>query len=185
MEDDLRLIGGRIRHARKQQGLRLSDLADTAGCSESMLSKIENGKVTPSLPTLCNIARALNATASALLREDAGPCMVVRSAEREAVRHGNGEAIDAARLIPAMARRFLDAYVLEVPPGAVFDNKFLHQGETLGFVLNGALSLGANGREHVLGEGDAFHSRPEMGYTCRNTGPAPTALLMVTVTPGV
>lgn len=184
MENDLRLIGGRIRQARKQQGLRLSDLSDSAGCSESMLSKIENGKVTPSLPTLRNIARALDTKISTLLCEDSQPCLVIRRADREVVPSSNGSGINTARLIPGLSRRFLDAYVLEVPPGAEFNNGFLREGETLGYILTGALSLGTDGQEHELINGDAFHIRPEMGYTCTNNGQDKTSLLVVTVTPG-
>lgn len=185
LENDLRLIGGRIRQVRKQQGLRLSDLSDSAGCSESMLSKIENGKVTPSLPTLRNIARALDTRVSTLLCEDSHPCMVIRSTDREAMHGNNGSGIEASRLIPAMSRRFLDAYVLEVPPGAAFSNGFLREGETLGYVLSGVLSLGSDELEHRLAMGDAFHIRPDMGYTCTNSGPDKTSLLIVTVSPGV
>jgi ribosome-binding protein aMBF1 (putative translation factor) len=45
-------IGTRLRHARLMQGARLKDVADQAGCSESLVSKIENNKLEPSLQVL-------------------------------------------------------------------------------------------------------------------------------------
>src|SRR5258708_19692121 len=36
-------LGVRLRHGRMTMGLRLRDLAEKAECSESMISKIENG----------------------------------------------------------------------------------------------------------------------------------------------
>ncbi len=38
--------------------MTLRALASSVGCSESLLSKIENGKVTPSVPMLNRLAQA-------------------------------------------------------------------------------------------------------------------------------
>ena len=50
--DDLQ-IGGRVKHARLMAGIRMRELAVKVGCTESMISKIESGRVVPSLPMLC------------------------------------------------------------------------------------------------------------------------------------
>ena len=51
-------LGVKLRHTRMTKGMRLRDLAEKAECSESMLSKIENGHAVPSLKTLYRIAEA-------------------------------------------------------------------------------------------------------------------------------
>ncbi len=48
-----------MRHARLTKRLRLLDIASQVGCAESMLSKIECGKATPSLGMLHRVAAAL------------------------------------------------------------------------------------------------------------------------------
>src|SRR5690349_24831473 len=53
-------VGARIRHARILKGMRMRDLAQGVGCDESMISKIEAGKVTPSLVMLNKIVVALD-----------------------------------------------------------------------------------------------------------------------------
>ena len=53
-------IGQRIRAIRRDLDLTVSDLASAAGISTGMLSKIENGQISPSLATLQAIAAALN-----------------------------------------------------------------------------------------------------------------------------
>ncbi|MFN7116463.1 MAG: helix-turn-helix domain-containing protein [Saprospiraceae bacterium] len=58
-------IGKRIKSLRQQRGVKLTELADIAGISKGLLSKIENGRTVPSLPVLLSIIRALN-----LLPED-------------------------------------------------------------------------------------------------------------------
>jgi transcriptional regulator with XRE-family HTH domain len=40
-------VGARLRWARLSKGLRMRDLAQAVGCDESMISKIEAGKVMP------------------------------------------------------------------------------------------------------------------------------------------
>src|SRR5271170_3193949 len=63
-------IGGRLRHARLLNAMRLKDLAKRAGCSESMLSKIENERAVPSLTTLHRLCKALNTSISSLLSSE-------------------------------------------------------------------------------------------------------------------
>src|ERR1700680_4419728 len=53
-------VGDRLRRARLSKGLRMRDLAQAVGCDESMISKIEAGKVLPSLPMLNKMVRALD-----------------------------------------------------------------------------------------------------------------------------
>src|SRR4051812_50229460 len=53
-------IGPRLRRARLLRGLRMRDLAQAVGCDESMISKIEAGKVMPSLPMLDKMVHALD-----------------------------------------------------------------------------------------------------------------------------
>ena len=60
MEDYLLNIGKRIKEIRKDKQLIISDVADKAGVSNGLISRIENGRSFPSLPVLLNIIGALN-----------------------------------------------------------------------------------------------------------------------------
>lgn len=53
-------IGQRLRAVRKEKGMTLAELGDTAGVSKSLLSKIENGRTVPSLPVLLNLISSLD-----------------------------------------------------------------------------------------------------------------------------
>lgn len=53
-------IGAQIRMHRKRLDITGGELATTANLSSGMLSKIENGQISPSLSTLQSLARALN-----------------------------------------------------------------------------------------------------------------------------
>ena len=52
-------IGKRIRYLRRFQGLTSEELARLAGVSQSMISQIERGQVSPSLETLWKLSHSL------------------------------------------------------------------------------------------------------------------------------
>jgi len=52
-------IGAKIRQIRKENQLKLGELAEQSGISIAMLSKIENGRVFPTLPSLIQILKTL------------------------------------------------------------------------------------------------------------------------------
>jgi len=53
-------IGKNMRYIRQQQNLKLHEVAQLAGVSKSLLSKIENGRSVPSVPVLLSLIKALN-----------------------------------------------------------------------------------------------------------------------------
>jgi DNA-binding XRE family transcriptional regulator len=53
-------IGVQVRLLRRRVGITVSELAASAGLSGGMLSKIENGQISPSLASLQALAGALN-----------------------------------------------------------------------------------------------------------------------------
>jgi transcriptional regulator with XRE-family HTH domain len=52
-------IGAKIRTYRKAKKLRVLDLANASGISSAMVSKIENGRIIPTIPTLFDLIRVL------------------------------------------------------------------------------------------------------------------------------
>ncbi|WP_010136481.1 helix-turn-helix domain-containing protein [Ochrovirga pacifica] len=64
MDDFLIGIGKRIKSIRKKKGITISNLASTAGVSNGLISRIENGRTIPSLPVLLELISALEVDAS-------------------------------------------------------------------------------------------------------------------------
>jgi transcriptional regulator with XRE-family HTH domain len=52
-------VGKRLRYLRKSRGFTAGDLAKKAGISQSMISQIERGLVSPSLETLWQMSHCL------------------------------------------------------------------------------------------------------------------------------
>lgn len=84
-----RAIGHEVRTARKRLGITVADLATATGLSAGMLSKIENGNISPSLTTLQALSRALGVAITDLFRGYEEP--------RNAVFVPAGEGVDVER----------------------------------------------------------------------------------------
>ena len=65
-------IGKRLGSVRAQRGLSQGTVSRLAGLAPSYLSKIENGRIQPTFPTLWRILRALHADVADVLAVDAG-----------------------------------------------------------------------------------------------------------------
>lgn len=154
-------IGRRIRAFRKMQRLRLLDLAQRAECSESLLSRIETGRVVPSLSTLHRLSQALRVNVTVLLEDrDDQLCTVYSPETRPRTAHGDpteGDGSTAESLVPYAADRRLEALIVHLPPVGALCGPFSHDGEEVGLVLGGTLELVVDGETHLIGEGSSFY----------------------------
>lgn len=180
-------IGIRLRHARKVMGLRLRELAERVGCSESFLSKIENNKVNPSLQMLHRIVTELNFSIGEILSEDIEENQVVmRAGQRPIIRMVPSRATEGTHvewLVPPGDSRLLAGSIHSVNPGGGSLGTIQHAGEELGFILEGELELEVDGKIHTLNPGDSFFFRSDLPHGYRNPGQALTRILWVNTPP--
>ena len=67
-EDVCRVVGERVRDARRSLGLTMAEFAEVAEISLGMVSKIEHGQTSPSLSTLTCLAHASKVPITAFFR---------------------------------------------------------------------------------------------------------------------
>ena len=176
-----------LRHARLVKGLRLKDLADRSGCSESMISKIENNKTAPSLNTLHRIAKALGTSVAELLQDrTSGGEVVTRQHERRIIRETGGDVSGGAEaevIIPFGSSSMLQAFLIRLSPGAGSGGIIQHEGEEVGFVRSGQLSLTVLGTSYLLQEGDLFFFSSANPHSFSNPGKTVTEVVWVNTPP--
>lgn len=101
MVDDLaRLVGERLRAARRERGLSVGALADAAGVGKGSLSEIENGIRNPTLSTLYSVAGALGVPLATLIADQAGSRVTSPGVEARLldVTRDGGQAVEVYRL---------------------------------------------------------------------------------------
>lgn len=186
MNEQRNALGLRIKHRRMVMGLKIADLAELAGCSESMISKIENGKANPSLKALQRIANALDTQAATLMSEGTNETMIIRDHDRPKLHitsFRSSEDIVMESLAPYSPSRLLQANIHVVPPGVHTNETYSHEGEDLGYVLEGKLELWLGEDKHLLNPGDSFIFRSEIPHGYANPGDVITRVLWVNTPP--
>lgn len=176
-------VGGRLKHARLVKGLTLKQVAAIADCSESLLSKIENGRTFPSLPMLHRIAAALDTNVSALLASAGEQDSIVSAPGDRANYVVHGQGVRLERVIPYATTHLLQSNIVSIAPGAGLEGDIIHQGEELGYVLEGEIELTVDGRPYRAAAGASFHFRSERPHSYRNVGKVPARVIWVSTPP--
>lgn len=114
-------LAQRIRKHRLDKRLTLEDVATRSGLTRSWLSKVENFRITPSLPALGQIASALSVTVAELVEGlDAKPTLIkVAKDERKIVDRDKSETNTAVyeSLAHKRPNRSMDPFLLTIPAG--------------------------------------------------------------------
>jgi transcriptional regulator with XRE-family HTH domain len=173
--DDL-LIGAYLKHARLNRQRSLRQLSEEVGCSESFLSKVENDKIRPSLSMLHKIVSALGVSIGKLFvtDKDVDPIVtVVRAEDRPVLKTGHrgaGNGITLESLVPMSTAILLEANIHRITPGGSSRGLIQHQGEEMGFVLEGKIELNVESKKIVVNVGDTFFFRSHLKHGYRNIG---------------
>lgn len=181
-------IGQRLKHARLVQHLKLRELADRLGCSESFLSKLENDKIRPSLSMLHQLVGALDINIASLFADPLSdaPVLIMKPENRPVIRTDpllQGPGIALERLIATAKGALIEANIHCVAPGGHTDGEITHIGEEIGYILTGKLDLMVEGVTYRLSEGDCFFFKSELRHGYRNPGKVETRVLWVCTPP--
>ena len=180
-------IGTRLRHARLMRGSRIKDVADAAGCSESLVSKIENNKIEPSLQILNKLCAVLKIALADLFNSKNEDYPIVTRAgqrsiiEMDPLRRGHGILME--RVIPYAKGHLLQSNIHVVAPGGSSFGLISHEGEEVGYLIAGEIELFVGDKAYQLSAGDTFCFRSEVGHGYSNRGPAEARILFVNTPP--
>jgi transcriptional regulator with XRE-family HTH domain len=172
MDDLPRLVGVRLREARRERGLSLGALAAAAQVGKGSLSEIENGTRNPTLSTLYALAGVLGVPLATLLDERA----------------------DALVASPGVAARLLDVshegghtvevYRLRIDPGTVHESVPHGPGVTEHLLVTaGRVRAGRPGAETEAGPGETATWVSDVPHTYAALGPSPVESVLVIRSP--
>jgi len=167
-------VGVRIRHARVLKGMRMKDLADKVGYDESMVSKIEAGKVMPSLPMLNKIVTALDRDLASFFGLEIDEHKLVQTSRDRILVTGDalrvGKGVSYERIVPLAAGNLLEANIHVVEPGGEKVDAITHQGEATGYLIEGEIELTIDGSVYHMKPGDTFFFKAYLPNSYRNRG---------------
>ncbi|SIQ60451.1 transcriptional regulator, XRE family with cupin sensor [Rhizobium sp. RU35A] len=180
-------LGARLRLARQTRGLTLKALAQAADCSESLLSKIENGKASPSLPMLHRLVQALDSNIGWMFEEtDTDEGVVFRAGNRPLISLDplrRGEGISLERVIPYSPGHLLQCNIHHIDVDGESAGPIQHVGEEVGYVLVGEIELMIADKTFRLSAGDSFVFNSELPHWYRNVGQERASIFWVNTPP--
>ncbi|WP_374306156.1 helix-turn-helix domain-containing protein [Methylocella sp.] len=154
-------IGAQIRMHRKRLDITGGELAGAAGLSTGMLSKIENGQISPSLATLQSLGRALNQPLSSFFTpfEERRDCSFVKagagaSIERRGTKVGHhyqllGHSLGGNDVT-------IEPYLIRLSEEAKPYPSFQHAGVELIYMLSGKVLYRHAERTYAMEPGDTL-----------------------------
>ena len=175
-------LAQRIRALRGERKLTLEQVAERANLTKSVLSKVENFRVTPSLPALSKIAEALGVTVAELVDglDERPQMIVVRKDERLPVER---DRPDSRILYEALAHKrrdkLMEPFLLEVPSGVARPTRLAHEGEEFIMILEGAVDYEYGEEQVRLEQGDCMYADGSVEHTLNNPNDSPAQVLVV------
>ncbi len=166
-------LASRVKTARVAKGYTLDRVEEISGLGKGLLSKVENFRVTPSLPTLAKLCEALGMSLSELFEglDEKPKLSITRVADRKEIERDRDQSdINYHALAHGRPDRNMDPFVLEVPAGGGRREAMPHEGEEFLIVLAGDVSFEYNGEVHHLHEGDSAYFDAEVDHRVFNTG---------------
>ena len=155
-------IGHEVRALRKGLGLTVAEIANATGLSVGMLSKIENGNISPSLTTLQTLARALGVPITTLFlrfEEPRGAVFVKAGTgvelERRGTRAGHQYNL-LGRIAATTARVQVEPYLITLSTESDIFPTFQHEGLEFLHMLEGEVVYRHGDQLFAMQPGDSL-----------------------------
>ena len=180
-------IGNNIRAARKRRGQTLAQLAEQCRCSTSLISQIETGAVNPSFSTLKTISDALGISMAMLVASNSfvnGISFSLMTAkERKTLVTEGGVKFQLLSRGVDLSCEFIRN---EWPPGtSTGRERYTHDGEESGLLLEGELEVEINDTIHRMQPGDTITLVSSVPHRVLNPGKEKAVAIWVNSVPHV
>lgn len=178
-------LGEKLRGLRLKKSMGLVQLGKHTGLSPAMLSKLERGKLFPTLPTLLRIAMVFSVGLDYFFTDERKRHVVAIVRKDERIRFPESPGGQAAywfeSLDFAANERKLSAFLAEFQP-AVANKQRLHQHPGVEFIymISGKIEIVIGSDTHTLAAGDAIYFDSGVRHGYRRCGDHSSTGLVVT-----
>lgn len=172
-------VGGSLRRLREERSLSIRALAEKSGLAVNTLSLIENGKSSPSVSTLQQLAGALVVPITAFFETKTPKknLAYVKADQRPRAvfDHGILEDLAADSVIQGV-----EPFVVILEPGAGSGaQEIVHTGYEFIYCLEGRLLYTIEGHTYLLEPGDSLLFEAHLPHRWQNLGPGESRSILV------
>jgi transcriptional regulator with XRE-family HTH domain len=160
-------LGQHLPASEKRRGYQEKNLAERSRCKVEVIEALEEGKLSPSLAPLLQIARGLGVHLGALLADKTirRSCHYQKYKQRESccsifwnsycIRF---QTLEFQPLAYNKAGRHMEPFVIDVHPTVSEDCMFsIHEGEEFIYVLTGKIQISYGPDVYILSPGDSIY----------------------------
>jgi len=155
-----RALGAQIRKLRRDRDLSVLDLAGSSKMSAGMLSKIENGQISPSLASLQSLANALSVPLSLLFAasEERRDCSFVRAKQGVVIERRGSKVGHVYQLLGHVigGEVVVEPYLITLEQDAEAFTAFQHSGMEFIYMLTGEVHYRHGDNSYRLRPGDSI-----------------------------
>ncbi len=185
-----RYLGNTIRDLRQQHGLTIADVANLAGISRGMLSKIENAQTATSLENLARLAQALGVSLATLFKSydlRAGNAQLVKSGEgMEVVRRGTKRGHTYHLLAYDQGpKKTFEPFLITIDHESETFPVFEHPGTEFIYMLEGSMEYRHGQNTYTLAPGDALTFEADIQHGPEKLIQCPIRFLSIIMYPQV
>jgi transcriptional regulator with XRE-family HTH domain/predicted Fe-Mo cluster-binding NifX family protein len=173
------LVGKRLKDLRTRRGFSLRVLADHSGLNINTLSLIENGKSSPSVSTLQQLALALEVPIAAFFESEPAVKKVIFTTadQRPTQTFGSTEMQNLGK---DLARNAVQPFVVTLQPGmGSGDRIIVHTGFEFVYCLSGSIHYQIEQQEYNLHPGDSLVFEAHLPHCWENRDDIPGQILLI------
>lgn len=174
-------VGGTLKHFRKWTRMSIRDLAEKAGCSIAVISKIELNRISPTLRTLEKLCNAMGVTVADFLRPPAPPISettLIRGDRHNCPLVMTWTGIRMLEAVPKTDIGFT-ALILQIEPGArTSSRRSLISHNQISFVLQGRVQLEIDDVLHEVNAMEGIYFNTVQDHLWINPGDTPAEVLI-------
>lgn len=172
-------VGHQLRAMRKTRKLSLRALAERSDLSVNTLSLIENGKASPSVNTLHQLAQSLNVPITAFFECEPHKQKIVyqKAGERKQIVFSQGQVESLSDGMPHLGS---EPFITRLEPNANSGaTPIVFSGREFIYCLEGHITYTIEGNSYPLAPGDSLIFDAHLPHGWRNTAPISSCALLV------
>jgi len=175
------VVGRKLRGLRTDRGYSLRALSELCELNINTLSMIENGKTSPSVSTLQQLARGLNVSIEAFFDEQPPDKPVVFFPTGQSPVSSIGST-QLQNLGEGLINRAVQPFIVTLNPGIGSGKRLIvHTGHEFIYCLEGSLHYQIQQENYVMNPGDSLLFQSHLPHCWENISSGPAKVLLVLI----
>lgn len=175
-------IGQKIKFLRQQNMLTQEELADRCELSKGFISLLERDMTSPSIATLKDILEALGTDLAEFFKDEQEE-KVVFGDEDYAVKEDSQLGNTTCWLIPNAQKNRMEPILVTLEPGGRTYPDNPHEGEEIGYVLEGTVTISIGSQKYIARKGQSFYINPDKPHFISNNSKRTARILWISSPP--